>query len=292
MKNALVIESKNLLKSLNKIIKKTSIKELYYNPQELSKFDYDTLRSYLSVKLKKKSNFSQKKRVIKTADEIENLKKAVEIGKKSFKDLAELLQYSGNINERKLNFLAQSVISGAGTYDLSFDPIIAVDENSAKPHAFASLKKTKKDSIILLDAGLKYNRYCSDRTRIGEFNSLINFSKQQNFKNPKVQKIYDIVLKAHDEAIKSIKVGMRARDIDKIARDIIVKAGYEKQFVHSTGHGVGLDIHELPRISKKDKTIIEEGMVFTIEPGIYLPDEFGIRIEDMVLVTQNGAEVL
>ena len=282
----------DLTKALHKIIKKTDIKILHYNPQEITKYEYDRLKEKLDVRLKTKINFSQQKRIIKNSDEIKKLKKAVQIGKKAFKEFAEILQTSDNLDEKGLSFLAQRVLRDTGRYDLSFEPIIAIDANSAKPHAFAGLDRLKKDSIILLDAGVKFERYCSDRTRVGEFNKNISFSKSQNFKDKRVQKIYDLVLKAHDKAIEAVKIGKKAKDIDKIARDVIEKGGYGKEFVHSTGHGVGLDIHELPIISKRDDTILKEGMVFTIEPGIYLPNEFGIRVEDMLVVTKNGAEVL
>ncbi len=107
-----------------------------------------------------------------------------------------------------------------------------------------------------------------------------------------MQKAYDLVLKAHDKAISKARSGMMAKDIDKIARDVIEKGGFGKYFVHSTGHGVGLDIHEMPYISQYSRDIIEDGMVFTVEPGIYIEGEFGIRIEDMVVMQNSRAEVL
>ena len=167
-----------------------------------------------------------------------------------------------------------------------------MNENAAKAHALPTEKKLKKGDLVLLDAGGKFQRYCSDRTRTAFFDENFNFSKKQNFKNNFINEIYNIVLQAQEEAIKAIKPGVKACQIDKIARDFISKKGYEEFFFHSTGHGVGVDIHELPRISKKDETILKEGMVFSIEPGIYLQDKFGVRIEDVVLVTKNGCEIL
>jgi Xaa-Pro aminopeptidase len=112
-------------------------------------------------------------------------------------------------------------------------------------------------------------------------------SKIQKFNDKKKQKIYDIVLKANEKAINSIKVGMKINELDKIARKVIEDAGYGKYFVHSLGHGVGLDIHEWPYVNSRNETIIKSGMVFTIEPGIYLPNEFGVRIEDMVCINYD-----
>jgi Xaa-Pro aminopeptidase len=151
--------------------------------------------------------------------------------------------------------------------------------------------KLKQDDLILVDAGIKYKRYCSDRTCTSIFNSSCDFTREQKFKSKKQQKIYDIVLKAQEKTINKAKVGMKASQVDKLARDVIEKSGYGKYFVHSTGHGVGLDIHEYPNISSRSDVVIEENMVFTVEPGIYLKQEFGVRIEDTV-VMQNGKAII
>ena len=116
--------------------------------------------------------------------------------------------------------------------------------------------------------------------------------KNQKFKDKFVQKIYDIVRKAQEEAIKAIKVGKKINELDKVAREVIEKAGYGKYFVHSLGHGVGLDIHEWPYVNSRNETLIQNGMVFTIEPGIYLPNKFGVRIEDMVMIKNDKVIVL
>jgi Xaa-Pro aminopeptidase len=116
--------------------------------------------------------------------------------------------------------------------------------------------------------------------------------RKKEFNKKKYQKIYDIVLKAQETTIKKVKVGMKASQIDAISRDIITKAGYGKYFVHSTGHGVGLDIHEYPIISSRSDVIIKENMVFTVEPGIYLPDEFGVRIEDTLVMDSKKAIIV
>jgi len=159
-------------------------------------------------------------------------------------------------------------------------------------YAMPTKKKLKKGDLLLVDAGLKYKRYCSDRTRTVEAGKDFKFDTKQTFKRKKIQKAYDTVLKAHDHAIAKARSGMKAKKVDALTRDIITKAGYGEYYVHSTGHGVGLDIHEMPYISTKSDTIIEDGMVYTIEPGIYIPDEFGIRIEDMVAMVDGKAVVL
>ena len=123
-------------------------------------------------------------------------------------------------------------------------------------------------------------------------NLIVIFSKEQKFKSQKQQEIYEIVKEAQALAIKAVEVGKKAYESDAVARNFIIKNGFEKEFFHSTGHGVGVDIHELPVISKRGDEILMPGMVFSIEPGIYLQGEFGVRIEDVVVVRENGAEIL
>lgn len=183
-------------------------------------------------------------------------------------------------------------MSDNGKYDLSFDPIVAINANSAKPHALPTEVNLKRNDLLLVDAGIKYKRYCSDRTCTSRVYEDIDFERSQHFTKKERQKVYDIVLKAQLTAIKKARVGMMAKDIDKLARDVIEKAGYGKYFIHSTGHGVGLDIHEHPYINSRSETIIENGMVFTIEPGIYLPEKFGVRIEDTIVMKDGKAQIL
>jgi len=292
VKNSCVEITNNLLDKLIELLKKHKIKKIIIDPKEWSIFNFNLLKENVPTKFKLKDDFSHKKRAIKTAQEIEYLQNAVDIGRKSFKKIAKELSNISNKSELDLNFIAESILRENGKRELSFEPILAIAQNSALPHAKPTSKEPIIGDLVLLDAGVKYNRYCSDRTRVAQLQENFNFKIKQTFSSKKMQKVYDTVLKAHDKAIAKARVGMKASDIDKIARDIIAKAGFEKQFVHSTGHGVGLDIHEMPYISSKSETIIEEGMVFTIEPGIYLEGEFGVRIEDMVVMQNSKAKVL
>ena len=292
IKDAEIIESKELIKEARKILRKKRVKKLWFDPKEFNLKDIEELRKS-GVFLKEAHNFSWEKRAIKSEEEIEYIKKSVDINKKAFEKFSKFLHDKGvGKTEKRLHFEAVAILSDFGERDLSFDPIFAINENAAKPHAVASEKVLKKGDLILFDAGVKYKRYCSDRTRTSQFDNNINFEYCQKFKNLKIQKAYDLVLKAHDEAIKKARVGMRAKDIDKIAREIIDNSEFKGCFVHSLGHGVGLDIHEMPFISSKSDTIIEESMIFTIEPGIYIPGEFGIRIEDMVVMKDGRAELI
>ncbi len=280
-KNCEVIITNDLIKSTRKILKKNNIKKLSFDPYDFDVATFQKLSKNLTTKFIKKPNFSKLKRIIKADDEIKLISKAMQIGRNGFKKFKTFLDDNGkNQSELYLNYIAKAIMSHQGKYQLSFDPITAIDKNSAKPHATPLKTKYKKNSLFLMDAGVKYKRYCSDRT--------VTYI---NKKDKLQQKVYDIVLKAQQKAINKARVGMKALQVDKLARDIIDKAGYGKYFVHSTGHGVGLDIHEYPNISSRSDVIIEENMVFTVEPGIYLPDEFGVRIEDTVAM-QNGKAII
>ena len=292
-KNCQVIESSNLLETTKEILKKNKIKKIIFDPNDFTYTTYIKLSEHLKTQFIEKANFSKLKRIIKSDKEIILLKKAAMAGREGFKELAKFIRKNGfNQSEQFLYFKAFEKMSQSGKLDISFEPIVAINENAAKPHALPTTKKLKLNDLILVDAGIKYKRYCSDRTctSVVDFEKF-SFKREQKFKNEKHQKVYDIVLKAQLNAIEKTRVGMKASEVDKLTRDVIEKAGFGKYFVHSTGHGVGLDIHEFPNINSKSDVIIEDNMVFTIEPGIYLPNEFGVRIEDTV-VMQNGKVII
>ena len=165
-----------------------------------------------------------------------------------------------------------------GAEDISFDLITITGKKTSLPHGVPADDLVKEGDFFTCDFGAVYEGYHSDTTR----------TVAVGFASDEMKQIYDIVLKAQLAALEKIKPGIKCSDVDKTARDIISEAGYGEYFGHSTGHGVGLDIHELPFVSSKSDTILEQGMVITDEPGIYLPDKFGVRIEDMLSVTENG----
>ncbi len=290
-----VVITNDLVKAAKKIFKKSNIKKIVFDPYDFTVSQYTNLTKKLDIKFIQKPNFSKSKRIIKTNNEIKLLKKAMELGRDGFIKFQYFLQSAGvGKDEQYLAYMAKTYLSDYGKYELSFEPIVAINANAAKPHATPTSNGYFKDDLLLFDGGIKYKRYCSDRT-VTFGNDLSNISttqREQTFSKQKQQKIYDIVLKAQQTAIQKAKVGIKAKKIDKIAREIIEKAGYGKYFIHSTGHGVGLDIHEYPNISSRSDVIIEENMVFTIEPGIYLPKKFGVRIEDTVVMKNGRAEIL
>ena len=293
VQGATVIIEGDLYGEARKLIKKSKVKKVSYDPKEWNIFAFEKLRKDLKTKFKEVPDFSHRKRVIKSSEELLLLKKAASLGANAFDDFSKLIKKHGfKQDENMLTFMGKAMLSQKGKYELSFDPITAVNENAAKPHALPTDKKLKKHDLLLVDAGLKYKRYCSDRTRTVSASRDFEFVYEQKFKKKKIQKAYDLVLKAHDNAIKKARSGMKAKKIDAFTRDIIEKGGMAKYYVHSTGHGVGLDIHEMPYISAKSDMRVEDGMVYTIEPGIYIPGEFGIRIEDMVAMIDGQAVVL
>lgn len=290
-----IIESSDLTKTVKSLLRTHKIQKIFFDSKEFTHAQFLALSKNCNTKFTDKKDISKTKRIIKTSQEIEILKNAAKMGRDAFGRLGRFLQsFDGSLNERQIFAKAKMYLSNDGQNDLSFEPITAINANAAKPHALPDTNTNlQKNDLLLIDAGLKFGRYCSDRTvTICTDDSFDIQSRAQKFKNQQIQKVYDLVYDAQMKAIECAKSGMKASQIDKIARDIISDGGYSKFFIHSLGHGVGLDIHELPVISSRSDTVIEDGMVFTIEPGIYLPNEFGVRIEDMVVMKNGRAEIL
>ncbi len=290
---AAVVIDGDLYGKAAKILKKHQVKKIVFDPKEWSVAGFDKIRQKVKTTFKPVLDFSHKKRIVKSEEELKIVAKAAKLGAKAFKQLAKEFRKNGfGKDEYTLTHMAKGILGDFGKYELSFEPIVAINKNAAKPHATPTSTILEKNDLLLVDAGLKYKRYCSDRTRTVQADKYFMFDMHQSYKRKKIQKAYDVVLKAHDNAIAKACSGMKAKKVDALTRDIVEKAGYGKYYVHSTGHGVGLDIHEMPYISKKSDTIIEDGMVYTIEPGIYIPNAFGIRIEDMVAMVDGKAKVL
>lgn len=292
LKDTNLIITNDLFKEARKLIRKFNIGNLIFNPRDLSFFEWKNLSSNLHINFQAKDNFSQKKRIIKSSFEIEQLKKAAKFGEKGFEKIAKFIRKNPNLSEKELNLMAKNILQDNGNLGLSFEPITAINKNAAKAHALPTNEKLKENDLLLLDAGVKFERFCSDRTRTAKISGNFEFNKEQSFANSKQNEVYEIVKEAQNLAIKAIKPGYKAYEIDKIARDFIAKNGFGKYFNHSLGHGVGLDIHELPNISPRSDIELKKGMVFSVEPGIYIENEFGVRIEDVVVVTENGCEIL
>ncbi len=243
-------------------LKKEGIKNLAIEPS-LVYSTYEKFKDDFNVSSK---TYIEKQRMIKRPDEIKNIEKATEIAQTAFKEL-DISNRKENEDVLAFDLLRLMIENGAS--GASFDTILVSGSNTSLPHAIPQAKKL--ETPILVDWGAKYNGYCSDNTR-----TIVYTEKEHE--------IFDIVKESHDKAIKAIKPGLKCCEIDKVARDIIVEYGYGDNFIHSTGHSLGLDIHETPGFSVRDDTVIEKGMVITVEPGIYLEDDFGVRLEDTVAI--------
>jgi Xaa-Pro aminopeptidase len=221
-----------------------------------------------------------KLREVKDADEIAKMRRAAALGCALFEDILEFIEPGVPEIEvaAKLEFLARM----AGAEAMSFETIAASGARSALPHGRATAAKLPRRGFLTLDFGVVLDGYCSDMTRT------VHLGKGSQ----REQDVYHSVLEAQQAAVAAVAPGVSCGDVDEAARSVLRKAGLEKAFSHSTGHGVGLEIHEGPRVAAKQTQVLQPGMVITIEPGAYLEGEFGVRIEDEVLVTAKGREVL
>jgi Xaa-Pro aminopeptidase len=219
-------------------------------------------------------------REIKDDDELMNIRQATKRSVDAFNKLWDFIAVG--VTEKEIADQLDYLAKKEGLEKTSFDTIVASGENSVKPHATASNRKLQDGDIVTIDFGYYYNGYTSDITRTFGIGNI----------SDEIKKIYSVVKEAEFAAIDAIKKDIPLESIDKIARDIIEQAGYGKYFNHSTGHGVGLDIHEGPRVSSSSDDESTVGDILTIEPGIYVPNIGGVRIEDDVIVTENGNEVL
>ena len=215
-------------------------------------------------------------RMIKEQWELDCLEKAESIGDAAFSHILNVIK--PGMTELAIAAELEYFMKQNGASGTSFDTIIASGLNSAMPHAIPSDKKIEEGDFVTMDFGCKYNGYCSDMTRT------IVVGKASE----KQREIYSIVLEAQLAALDALRPGLTGQEVDKVARDIIEKAGYGAYFGHGLGHSVGLFIHESPRLSPKGMTLMQENMIQTVEPGIYLPGFGGVRIEDMVVVTADG----
>ncbi len=233
-----------------------------------------------SFRLKDAPPLIERDRMVKDATEIKLLRAAAQMGSKLFQVLLDKIRPGVTENEvaAELEYAARR----AGAEQMSFPTIIASGKRSALPHGVASEAKIAAKGFVVCDFGVILAGYCSDMTRtvyVGE-------------PTAEARHAYRSVLEAQQAAVKAVRPGATVAEVDGAARKLLKKEGLAKYFTHSTGHGVGLEIHESPRIAAGQTDVLEAGMVITIEPGVYIPQKFGVRIEDMVLVTETGCEVL
>ena len=223
-------------------------------------------------------NLIEELRMIKDKGEIQLLERAFQIAQNAYHNFGERIR--PGMSESEVAGILEFELRQAGGQGLAFETIVASGPRTSLPHASATDKRIESNEFVLIDFGLKYQGYCSDLTRI------------HLFPDAKRPAIYPVVQEAQEKALALIKPGVLSSQIDDAARSVISQHGFGENFGHSTGHGLGLEVHELPVVSARRPRELQEGMVFTVEPGIYLPGQHGVRIEDAVAVTHNGCQLL
>jgi len=282
VKGAQIIHYKKKMEGIFSLLFDLKLKEIGFESAFLpfSAYQFLTERLASGARLLPLEDQLKNLRAVKDAHELTLIRRAIDISSNAFSHITGMLK-EGAV-EREVALEMESTMKRSGADAIGFDIIIASGKRSALPHGKAGNKQIEKGDFVLIDFGSGFQGYHSDQTRTVVCG---NPSREQ-------QKIYQIVKEAHDRAIETVKPGIPLGEVDGAARDHIRNQGYGEYFGHGTGHGIGLAVHEDPAVNSENKGLLQEGMVFTIEPGIYIPDWGGVRIEDMVLVTPHGVEVL
>lgn len=276
-----VTEPHGIMEKAGEIARKKRVKILAIEPGAMRLTDMKPLRKAAGrMKFKREHGMVGELRLCKSAWEVERIEAALRIQETCFLEFCAGL-HTG-MTEREAAAKLRYMLVKAGADDQAFDIMFQIGENSSLPHGRPTHRALNGDAVILLDWGCKLAGYHSDLTRTFFLGKI----------SPQLRQIHQIVLEAQQAVIERIKPGVELPDLDKAAHDVIDKAGFKKNFGHSTGHGIGLNIHEPPSLSVRAKGPLKEGMVVTVEPGIYLPNVGGVRLEDDVLVTKTGGRVL
>lgn len=279
-----VLLSKNATEEIYEILKENDIKNLYIETNYTSVSEEKTFKEAFSGVLVSDSNkmdiLLEKMRSVKTIEELSLIKKAQSYTDKTFSYILERIE--AGRTEKEIMLDMEFYMRKLGSEGVSFDFIVVSGKNSSLPHGVPTDKKVEKGDFITMDFGAVSGGYRSDMTRTVAVGSVSDEQRE----------VYETVLKAQEEAISAIKAGKVCFDIDKIARDIISEAGFGDCFGHGLGHSVGIEIHENPNFNMRCHEILLPGTVMTVEPGIYLENKFGVRIEDMVYVTEDSCENL
>ena len=275
-----VILSEKLPKQINEILKTDGVKRVYFENRTISLREYSDLKSNLPdfeiVNDSKVEDFLYSMRAVKSQDELKIMEQAQKLTDDTFEYILNGIRVGKT--EKAIALEMEFYMRRLGSEGVAFDFIVVSGENTSLPHGTPTDRTIKKGDFITMDFGAVIDGYNADMTRTV---AVGNVSEKQQF-------VYDTVLKAQLRALESIKAGAVCKDIDKIARDVIDNAGFSGCFGHALGHSVGVEIHESPNFSPRDNTVLKSGMVLSVEPGIYLENEFGVRIEDVISVTDSG----
>jgi Xaa-Pro aminopeptidase len=278
-----VLHTRGVLPLLKKIVADLGIKKLGF---ESNYTLHSTAQSFLDlgrrqdIEMVPLRGLVERMRVIKSEDEIERIRKSVRLNEEVFQEVYNSL--SGSETEIDVALKLSTLMRKLGAERESFDTIVAAGPESSLPHAMPGNTRRLQDSPVVIDMGLILDGYCSDMTRSFYFGKA----------DKEYLKIHRIVRLAQQKGIAAVRAGVSGFQVDKAARDVINEAGYGKYFGHALGHGVGMAVHENPRVSPKSRKKLQAGMVVTIEPGIYIPGWGGIRLENMVVVREDGCEDL
>lgn len=280
-----VIAKKSALKEACALLE-ASAKRAAYDPEHTTVAELALMRSAISGKARRSffvalaRPLASELRMVKDSDELRLMEKAAALGDRVFN--AVLPHIASGVRENEIAAALEFFARSMGAEGMSFETIVASGERSALPHGRATERKTPRNGFITLDFGVILNGYCSDMTRTVCVGTLTRDKRAA----------YEAVLEAQEAGVAAVKPGATCGEVDEAARAVLRKAGLSRYFTHSTGHGVGLEIHEAPRLAAGQTLELKPGMVVTVEPGVYLAGKFGIRIEDMVAVTQRGNRVL
>ena len=274
-----LIQKSDFFTTLREIATRLNIKALWFDETAVTRAELKKLRNQ-GLKLKGHEDIVGRLRRIKDNQELRSIRLAIARAERSFCSLQQYIK--PGITEQELGFKLDMLLRENSSRKTAFDTIVASGPHGAMPHASVTSRKIKKGDLVTFDFGAEANGYFSDITRticVGR-------------PSAKQREIHELVLTAQAAATRSIQPGVSCKSVDAAARDIINKAGYANRFGHGTGHGIGLMVHEGPTVSHLSKDRVEQDMVFTVEPGVYIPGWGGVRIEDMVLVTEKGVKVL
>ena len=281
----IVCYREGLAKALPELLKHLSSKRLGFESVRMSLKQFHEFEEIISsenigAELVPTENIVEQVREIKDEEEIEKTRQALLLAEKAFERLLQEIQ--PGMTEKRIAWLLEKEMRESGAEALSFPSIVASGPNSALPHAIPGDRAWMKGEPLLFDWGAKLSGYCSDISRT------LFFGKTDST----FQKVFQTVVDAQKKAIDAIRDGAGTRAVDRIARNYIENKGFKGKFGHGLGHGTGLAVHEAPRLSPLKDTVLKAGMLVTVEPGIYLPDWGGVRVENQVVVRDKGAEVL
>ena len=278
--------TKGLPQELPALLKKLDTRRLGFESLRMPQADYQKITVRLSgegaaVEMTAVDEWLNDLRRIKEKNEIEIMRRALSLSETVFEEFITR-EFKAGITEKQAAWSLEKRMREAGAESMAFPVIAAFGDNSARPHAVCGERRLADGQPVLFDWGARLDGYCADISR-----SFMHGQADDTYR-----KIHRTVYDAQQRAIAAIKPGISTRDVDAVAREYIDRAGFKDKFGHGLGHGVGLAVHEPPRVSPLSNTTLEEGMVFTVEPAIYLPGWGGVRIENMVVVRARGAEVL